>query len=73
MKSSLILGDFYLSTTEVALSICLNKKFAFTMWTKCRRIFIEQVRTARPNISDADIITIIETHFADWFNQNISK
>jgi len=39
---------------------------------KCDRIFIEQVRTARPNVSDADADTIIETHFADWFSQNVS-
>jgi len=37
---------------------------------KCDRIFIEQVRTARPNVSDADVDTIIETHFADWFSEN---
>jgi len=39
---------------------------------KCDRIFTEQVRTACRNVSDADVDTIIKTHFADWFSQNVS-
>jgi len=51
----------------------LEKEFAFTMCTKYRKIFTEQVQTAHPNVSDADVDTIIETHFADWLSQNVSK
>ena len=43
----------------------LKNNSAFIMCTKCHRIFTEQVRTAHPNVSDVDIDTIIETHFAD--------
>jgi len=39
---------------------------------KCDRIFTKQVRAARPNVSDADVDTIIKTHSADWFSQNAS-
>jgi len=39
---------------------------------KCDTIFTEQVRTARPNINDADVDTIIETHFAGLFIENVS-
>ena len=41
-------------------------------FTKCDIIFTEQVRAARPNVSNADIDTIIDTHFADWFSENVS-
>jgi len=43
-----------------------------TSFVKCDRIFTEQVRAARPNVSDTDVDTIIETHFADWFSENVS-
>ena len=39
---------------------------------KCDRIFTEQFKTTHPNVSDAEVDTIIETHFADWFSQNVS-
>jgi len=38
---------------------------------KCDGILIKQVQTAHPNVSDVDADTIIETHFADWFCQNV--
>ena len=51
----------------------LKKSCLFTMCIKCRGIFTEQIWTAHPNVSDADVDTIIETHFADWFSQNVSN
>jgi len=51
----------------------LEQNCAFTLCTKCHRIFIEQVQIAHPNVSDVDVDTIIETHFVDWPSQNISN
>ena len=68
-----MLGKCYLSTTEVAIEYMLEKNYAFTMCTKYRKIFTEQVQTAHPNVSDADVDTIIETHFAEWFSRKVSN
>jgi len=43
------------------------------MCTQLRRIFTEQVQNAQPHLTDVDIDSINENHFADWFIQNVSK
>ena len=57
----------------ICIEDVLEKNCGFTLCTKCCITFTEQIQTAHPNVSDADVDTIIETHFVDWPSQNISN